>query len=88
MTVRGQGAQDGCGLGTWQVHPRTDGRWQVLMPGGTRACAPASTQQDAIMVAMSLMRYEGGDLVVHHRAQGTRPHHYHVGETSMLTTKR
>lgn len=40
------------------------------------------------MVAMSLMRYEGGDLVVHHRAQGTRPHHYHVGETSMLTTKR
>lgn len=56
-------------MGTWQVRPHTEG-WRVLTPGGTRACAPADTQQDAIAAAMGLLVYEGGELLVHSEAGG------------------
>ncbi len=51
-------------MGTWQVRQHTDG-WRVITPGGTRACAPADSQHEAIQKALGLLAYEGGELVVH-----------------------
>lgn len=54
-------------MGTWQVRQHTDG-WRVITPGGTRACAPADSQHEAIKKALGLLAYEGGELLVHSKA--------------------
>ncbi|MER5389035.1 DUF2188 domain-containing protein [Saccharopolyspora sp. NPDC002686] len=54
-------------MGTWQVRQHNDG-WRVITPGGTRACAPADSQHEAIQKALDLLAYEGGQLLVHTEA--------------------
>lgn len=54
-------------MGTWQVRQHTDG-WQVITPGGTRACAPTGSEHEAIQKALGLLVYEGGELLVHSEA--------------------
>jgi hypothetical protein len=57
-------------MGTWQVRPHSDG-WQVLTPGGTRACAPTGGQHEAVQTALGLLVYEGGELLVHSERGGS-----------------
>lgn len=54
-------------MGIWRVLPHSDGRWQVVTPGGTRACARTETQHAASEKAQQLAGNEGGgDIIVHH----------------------
>lgn len=65
-------------MGTWQVRPHTDG-WLVLTPGGTRACAPVGSQHEAVRVALGLLVYEGGDLLVHSDSERGRSYRLSAG---------
>lgn len=58
-------------MGVWCVRWHSEGRWQVVTPGGTQACSRTEDQQRAIDTARQLAGYEGAAVLVVHDASGT-----------------
>lgn len=47
------------------VTPHSDGGWQVIGAGNTKATVRTDTQKDAINIAREIARNQGSELIIH-----------------------